>query len=132
MTGAARPLFDDRPLILLVEDEVLLSNTVADELEDGGYRVITSLTGEEGLAVLEGSEPIDLLFTDVRLPGFVDGWRLAEAARSLRPDLPIVYATGYGIEKPRNVSRTRFITKPYRPSAVVRAFEQLGVVGQRD
>ncbi len=131
MTRAAKPLFDDRPLILLVEDEVLLSDTVADELEDAGYRVITSLTGEEGLAVLD-SEPIDLLFTDIRLPGFVDGWRLAEAARSLRPDLPIVYATGHSIEKPRNVSRTRFITKPYRPSAVVRAFEQLGVVGQRD
>ena len=130
MVGAAKPSFDSRPLILVVEDEVLLSDNVADELENAGYRVITSLTGEEGLAVLQGSEPIDLLFTDIRLPGFLDGWRLAEAARSMRPGLPIVYATGYSVEQPREVTRSRFLKKPYRPSAVVRTFEQLGVIGQ--
>jgi CheY-like chemotaxis protein len=130
MVSSARPYFDNRPLILVVEDEVLLSDIIADELEDAGYRVITSLTGEEGLAVLQGSEPIELLFTDIRLPGFVDGWRLAEAARSLRPGLPIVYATGYSVELPREVTGSRLLVKPYRPSAVVRAFEQLGVVGQ--
>ena len=131
MVSTVRPYFDNRPLILVVEDEVLLSDIVADELEDAGYRVITSLTGEEGLAVLQGSDPIELLFTDIRLPGFVDGWRLAEAARSLRPGLPIVYATGYSVELPREVQGSRLLVKPYRPSAVVRAFEQLGVVGQR-
>jgi CheY-like chemotaxis protein len=132
MVGAVKQLSDSRPLVLVVEDEVLLSDVIADELEDAGYRVITSLTGEEGLTVLEGPDPLDLLFTDIRLPGKVDGWRLAEAARSLRPGLPIVYATGYSIEQPREVPGSRFLTKPYRPSAVVSAFEQLGVLGQPD
>jgi CheY-like chemotaxis protein len=130
MAGAAKRLDVPRPLVLVVEDEVLLSDIIADELEDAGYRVITSFTGEEGLTILEGPDPVDLLFTDIRLPGRVDGWRLAEAARSLRPGLPIVYATGYSTEQPREVPGSRFLTKPYRPSAVVRAFEQLGVLGQ--
>jgi CheY-like chemotaxis protein len=128
MVGAARD--DHRPLVLVVEDEVILRDTVANELEDAGYEVITSLTGEGGLAVLEGSEPIELLFTDIRLPGFVDGWHLAEAARSLRPGLPIVYATGYRLELRRELAASRILTKPYRPSAVIHAFEQLGVVGR--
>jgi CheY-like chemotaxis protein len=130
MANALRIPADLRPLVLVVEDELLLSDIIADELEDAGYRVITFLTGEEGLIVLEGPDPVDLLFTDIRLPGKVDGWRLAEAARSLRPGLPIVYASGYSVEQPREVPGSRFLTKPYRPSAVVTVFEQLGVVGQ--
>ena len=55
MVGAAQD--DPRPLVLVVEDEVVLCDTVANELEDAGYRVITSLTGEGGLAVLQGSDP---------------------------------------------------------------------------
>jgi CheY-like chemotaxis protein len=128
MVGAAQD--DPRPLVLVVEDEVVLCDTVANELEDAGYRVITSLTGEGGLAVLQRSDPVELLFTDVRLPGFVDGWRLAEAARSLRPGLPIVYATGYSLGLTRELAASRILTKPYRSSAVIRAFEQLGVVGR--
>lgn len=129
--GSARST-DFRPLVLVVEDEVLLSDIIADELEDAGYRVITSVTGEEGLTILEGPDPVELLFTDIRLPGKVDGWRLAEAARHLRPGLPIVYATGYTLEQPREVPGSRFLTKPYRPSTVVQVFAQLGVVGQPD
>jgi CheY-like chemotaxis protein len=130
MVDATRDPADLRPLVLVVEDEVLLNDIIADELEDAGYRVITSLTGEEGLIVLEGPDPVDLLFTDIRLPGKVDGWRLAEAARTLRPGLPVVYASGYSTEQPRDVPGSRFLSKPYRPSAIVRVFEQLGVVGQ--
>ena len=77
-----------RPTVLMVEDEMLLGNVVADELEEAGYRVLSAMTGEEALALLEGAEPIDLLFTDIRLPGLIDGWHLAEAARRLRPDSP--------------------------------------------
>src|SRR5215218_5182452 len=125
MVKDARDRSDVRPLVLVVEDEILLSDVIADELEDAGYRVITSLTGEEGLVVLEGPDRVDLLFTDIRLPGKVDGWRLAEAARSLRPGLPIVYASGFSVEQPREVAGSRFLSKPYRPSAVVNLFQQL-------
>ena len=90
-----------RPTVLMVEDEMLLGNVVADELEEAGYRVLSAMTGEEALALLEGAEPIDLLFTDIRLPGLIDGWHLAEAARRLRPDLPVIYASGYTVQQPR-------------------------------
>jgi CheY-like chemotaxis protein len=100
---------------------------VADELEDAGYQVLTARTGEEGLVLLQASPEVDLLFTDIRLPGSLDGWSLAEAARRLRPGLPVIYATGYSIEKPREVPGSRFLTKPYRPSLIVRHMEELGV-----
>ena len=116
-----------RPTVLMVEDEMLLGNVVADELEEAGYRVLSAMTGEEALALLEGAEPIDLLFTDIRLPGLIDGWHLAEAARRLRPDLPVIYASGYTVQQPREVPGSVFLTKPYRPSAVLRAMAGLGI-----
>jgi len=116
-----------RPAVLMVEDEMLLGNVVADELEEAGYRVLSAMTGEEALALLEGAEPIDLLFTDIRLPGLIDGWHLAEAARRLRPHLPVIYASGYTVQQPREVPGSVFLTKPYRPSAVLRAMAGLGI-----
>lgn len=124
-----RAASDTRPTILVVEDEMLLGDVIADELEDAGYRVILTLTGEEAMGFIDGSEPIDLLFTDIRLPGTIDGWKLAEAARRKRPDLPIIYASGYFVEQPREVPGSLFLTKPYRPSALLRALADFGLGG---
>jgi CheY-like chemotaxis protein len=55
----------------------------------------------------------------------MDGWDLAEKARSLHPDLPVIYATGYSADEPRFVSNSLFLRKPYLPSAVVAAVEKL-------
>jgi CheY-like chemotaxis protein len=116
-----------QPTILVVEDEILLSDIITEELEEAGYHVLSALTGEEALAFLSADEPIDLLFTDIRLPGGLDGWRLAEAARQLRPGLPVIYVTGYSVDQPRKVSGSRFMTKPYRPAMVIRAIEEFGL-----
>jgi CheY-like chemotaxis protein len=77
-----------RPTVLLVEDEILLSDVVAEELEAAGYQVLTALTGEEALMLLEAQDSVDLLLTDVRLPGGVDGWQVAAAARRTFPPFP--------------------------------------------
>ena len=100
---------------------------MADALAEAGYRAPVVTTGEEALTLLRNGEAIDLLFTDIRLPGGLDGWRLAEVARSLRPGLPVVYASGYSIQQPRDVAGSVFLTKPYRPSALLRAIAGLGV-----
>lgn len=113
------------PTILVVEDEWLVRDVVARELEDAGYTVLESDSAERALEVLRERE-VDLLFTDIRLPG-IDGWSLAEEARILRPDLPVIYATGYTVEQPRQVPESFFLNKPYRPSAVVKVAERLGV-----
>jgi CheY-like chemotaxis protein len=116
------------PTILVVEDEILLTEIITEELEEAGYQVLTAFTGEEALTYLDGPDAIDLLFTDIRLPGGMDGWRLAEAARRLRPGLPIIYVTGYSAEQPRTVSGSRFMTKPYRPAMVIQAIREFGLV----
>lgn len=126
----AERAYSPKPTVLVVEDEMLLIDVVADELEEAGYRVLSAMTGEEAMTFLESPEPIDLLFTDIRLPGTIDGWKLAEAARRLRPEIPVIYASGYTADQPREVPGSLFLTKPYRPSAVLRAITGLGVPGQ--
>jgi CheY-like chemotaxis protein len=116
-----------RPTVLLVEDEILLSDVVAEELEAAGYQVLTALTGEEALMLLEAQDSVDLLLTDVRLPGGVDGWQVAAAARRTFPALPVIYAVGYPVDQPRKASGSRFVSKPYCSAAVFEAIETLGV-----
>ena len=118
---------EKRPTILFIEDEGLLRNTIAQELQDVGFDVREAADADQALSILkEGCEP-DLLFTDIRLPGSMDGWQLAEAARDECPDIPIIYATGYSDVQPRQVPNSAFLHKPYRISAVTQVAERLGV-----
>lgn len=112
--------------VLFVEDEDLLRDAVAIELEGAGFRVLEASTGEAGMTILHANPGrSDWLFTDIRLPGVIDGWRLGDEFRFTYPLRPVVYATGLMAEKPRNVTDSLFLRKPYRPSEVVRAFETL-------
>jgi CheY-like chemotaxis protein len=110
--------------VLVVEDDDLVRDLIARELEEVGYVVVEAVTAEEGLKVLE-HQPVNALFTDIRLPGALDGWQLAEQARKLDPDLPVIYATGYSEETPRVVTGGVFLRKPYVPSTVMAALDRL-------
>ena len=81
--------------VLLVEDEPLIRALIADEMTDAGYVVTEACNGREAMTALEAAPDFDLLFTDIRLPGLLDGWAIAERARALNPDIGVVYATGY-------------------------------------
>src|SRR5436305_1640861 len=83
--------------ILMVEDERAILELMTDELRELGFTVYPAETAEDGLRILEREPDIDLLFTDIRLPGRLDGWDLAERARHARPELKIIYATGYSV-----------------------------------
>ena len=106
--------------VLLVEDEVLISNLVAGELSEHGFAVHEVTTATEALHYINDGGAIDVLFTDVNLPGSIDGTELAIRVRAMRPELPIVYASGrYGAGGlGRMVSRSVFLPKPYRPAEV--------------
>ena len=110
--------------VLVVEDEPLVRDTIVSELEDAGFVVLEAESAEEGLKLLE-TKPVGVLFTDIRLPGSMDGWHLAEAARGLNPALPVIYATGFTAEEPRMVPKSIFLRKPYLPSAVLSAIDKL-------
>ena len=81
--------------VLVVDDELTIRMLVADIMTDLGYNTIEAADGRRGLEVLRSDQPIDLLVTDVGLPGGINGWQVAEAGRALRPDLKVLFITGY-------------------------------------
>lgn len=113
-------------MLLVVEDEALIRQLIVLELEDAGYDVIEAETGDEALDALRRCPAIALLFTDIRLPGAMTGWDIAEAARAMRPEMPVIYATGYSGEL-RIVPGGAFMRKPYKPSTVIERVRGFGV-----
>lgn len=117
---------DDTPaqrgqeIILVVEDDVLILQQLMTQLMMLGYEVITASTGTEALDILRGRSDIDLLLTDVVLPGGMNGRQIAEAAQILRPRLKILYTSGYSenaiIHHGRLDPDVNFLGKPYHRS----------------
>ncbi|MBB3844600.1 PAS domain-containing hybrid sensor histidine kinase/response regulator [Xanthomonas arboricola] len=81
--------------ILIVEDETAIRQLVADVLSDAGYRVLEAPNGPAGVKLLQSEERIDLLITDVGLPGGLNGRQVADAGRVVRPALKVLFVTGY-------------------------------------
>lgn len=111
--------------VLIVEDEAMVLWLARSEFEDAGYRVVEASDAETAMDILRRDPDIDLMFTDIRMPGSMDGWTLARNARQLRPDLGIIYATGFSADKAELVDGARFFVKPYRLSSVLTAASEL-------
>ena len=80
--------------VLLVEDEAGVRELMREALVEAGFKVIQACDGQEGLAVARVAPQLDLLVTDVGLPG-LNGRQLADAVREIRPDLKVLFITGY-------------------------------------
>ena len=89
------PRAEQGETVLIVDDEPTVRMLVTEVLEDLGYTSIEAADGAAGLKVLQSEARIDLLVTDVGLPGGMNGRQLADAARTLRPDLKVLFITGY-------------------------------------
>ena len=85
----------DGEVVLLIDDEPSIRMLVAEVLTEAGYAVIEAPDGPIGLRILESNTKIDLLITDVGLPGGMNGRQVADAARVSRPDLKVLFITGY-------------------------------------
>ena len=107
-----------RTSVLVVEDEVLISELVTEALSENGFEVHAVSNGEAALRYLESGPEVDVLFTDINLDGKMDGSMLAKEARQRRPDLPIVYCSGRYSPSAMTplMSRSIFLKKPYDPS----------------
>ncbi len=115
------------PTVLIVEDETLISHLVADWLNDRGFAVHEAASGDEALAYIDQGGAVDVMFTDINLPGSLNGAELATQVRARRPELPIVYASGRynaGDIAPL-VSRSVFVPKPYNPADVCTLLQRL-------
>jgi DNA-binding response OmpR family regulator len=84
-------------LILIVDDEPSVCSIIAEIVSDLGYQALQAADGRNGLDVIKANIPLDLLITDVGLPGGMSGHQLAEAARKLHPEVKIILMTAYQI-----------------------------------
>ena len=97
-SGTSAPSIDQTPrgeTILVVDDEPTIRFVVAEILRDAGYEILEAADGKAGLALLQSDAHIDLLLTDVGLPGGMNGRQMADAARVGRPNLRVLFITGY-------------------------------------
>jgi two-component system, OmpR family, response regulator len=122
MTGASQAA----AVVLIVEDDEHLREVVATALSDAGYTVLEVGTGEAAMTLLRSNQgEVDWLYTDIRLPGLVDGWRVADEFRFSHPARPVIYSSGYPAGDRNCVSCSRFLQKPFAPTELVNAFNEL-------
>ena len=95
MTATALPRAEQGETVLVVDDEPTVRMLVTDILDDLGYTAIEAGDSAAGLKVLQSDVRIDLLVTDVGLPGGMNGRQMADAGRMSRPDLKVLFITGY-------------------------------------
>jgi len=114
--------------LLVVEDNVAVREYVVAQLEAAGYRVRQAQDGPSAQAILAYDKSIALLFTDVMMPEGMTGRELAIAARRLRPDIKVVYTSGYTenaiVHNGRLDEGVRFLGKPYHPVALLRIIRE--------
>ncbi len=117
---------NDRPVVLLVEDEPLVRMFGADVLEEAGFEVLEAGDGDAALAVLEARPDVNVLFTDVKMPGSLDGLDLARLVHARRPDIKLLIASGHvRLGEGEIPDAGRFLAKPYGPDAIVREIRSL-------
>jgi CheY-like chemotaxis protein len=117
----------EMPTVLVVEDEVIIRDMVAEELEDAGFTVVVAANADHAISILENRFDIHLVFTDIDMPGSMDGLKLAAAVRDRWPPVHIIITTGKSrpLEIPANAL---FIPKPYVGKVVaeaMRTFENM-------
>jgi CheY-like chemotaxis protein len=117
-----------RAAVLVVDDEPLVRMMVADELRDHDYFVMEARSGDEAAQLLNDGAQVDLVFTDVRMPGLIDGIALGRLIASEFPKIRVIVASGNVSALPRGVADF-FFSKPYDLASVVQKIETV-LMGQ--
>jgi DNA-binding NtrC family response regulator len=111
-----------RPIVLIVDDDDQVLDVAAIVLASLGYQVIPATNGEAALEIIKYYRAIDLLMTDIVMPGTIDGWELARRAKRMRPELSVVYTTGFAdgaLPDKSNPGYGPLLPKPWRADQLV-------------
>jgi len=117
--GDAVPVADNGKTLLLVDDEDIVREIIAEHLRDIGYRVLEADSAPAALRIIQTGARIQMLISDVGLPGDMDGRQVAELVLKRHPDLPVILITGYAFGEP--ISGVEVIRKPFLPDALADA-----------
>lgn len=125
-TAEQNPTFDQL-CVLVVEDDELVREATVGNVMDLGHRVLEAANADAALQMLDGGTVIDVLFTDVRLPG-KNGEQLAREAWQRRPELKVIFTSGGPVpeEQAAATGMSIWLGKPYKWADLKRVFEQLG------
>lgn len=110
--------------ILVVEDEFLIRFMLADSLRDIGYHILEAADGDEALDILTSGQIVDLVVTDVRMPGGVDGMELTRRSKSLAPGRPVIVCSAH-LFRSESYPADEFLAKPYTVAALAEMIARL-------
>src|ERR1700733_11880531 len=112
--------------VLVVEDEMVLRMRAVDIVEDAGFMPVEAVNADEAIAILESRSDIDLLFTDIQMPGSIDGLKLAHAVHKRWPGIKIVLVSGQvrltDADKPAD---SRFFGKPLEVKQMIAELQDM-------
>lgn len=117
---------NDKTAVLVVEDEALIRFAAKDLLESAGYEALEATNADEAIRILEARTDIRVVFTDVDMPGTMDGLKLAHYVRDRWPPIKIVVASGMQIVAESQLpTGSRFFRKPYEDGSIISALAEL-------
>ena len=115
-----------RAVILIVEDELLIRLNAVEMIEEAGFEVVEAASADEAIAILEGRLDITVVFTDIQMPGSMDGLKLAAAVRDRWPPIMIVATSGHVKLGPGDLPEGgRFLQKPYSSAEILNTLREL-------
>ena len=120
--------FAARRVVLIVEDDLLIRLNAAEIIEAAGFDVVEASNADEAIAILEVRPEIAVLFTDIQMPGSMDGLKLAAAVKGRWPPIKIVATSGLVNVQPDDLPEGgRFLPKPYNPNQLTATLRELTV-----
>ena len=115
-----------RPVVLVVEDEFLIRISAVEIIEDAGFEVLQAADANEALEILQVRTDIRVIFTDIHMPGSMDGLKLAHAVRDRWPPIKIIATSGrVNVRIDDLPEGGRFLPKPYHPGEIARTLREL-------
>jgi two-component system, response regulator PdtaR len=115
-----------KPVILVVEDEVIVRMMAVFVAEDSGFEVLSAATADEAIKILKSRSDVRLVFTDVNMPGSMDGLKLAHAVRRRWPPVELLVTSAFSNIMAEDLpERGRYLAKPYDVAALSEAFQQM-------
>lgn len=115
-----------RPVVLVVEDDYLIRKGAVAIIQDAGFQVVEADNADDALEILEADSNVHIVFTDIQMPGSIDGLKLAKFVRDRWPPIKIVATSGRlrvdSVDLPNGVV---FVPKPYDPDQLVQTLREL-------
>jgi CheY-like chemotaxis protein len=118
---------ENLPIVLVVENEVMIRLELESALQDAGFQVTLASGSEEAMSLLDSANAFRALLTNINFGSQIDGWEVARHARETKPDLPVIYVTGANAAHwpSKGVPNSLLVAKPFASKQIVTAISQL-------